>query len=64
MPARQGRACPPEDCGGTMGYYDLLVTLSDPDHEDHDTMREWVGGEFDPESFEVAVVDRAVKRLR
>ena len=36
------RACPPEDCGGTMGYYELLVALSDPDHEDHDAMLEWV----------------------
>ncbi len=58
------RACPPEDCGGTMGYYALLVALSDPDHEDHDTMLEWVGGKFDPETFNVAAVDRALKRLR
>ena len=58
------RACPPEDCGGTMGYYALLVALSDPDHEDHDTMLEWVGGKFDPHAFDVAAVDRALKRLR
>ena len=58
------RACPPEDCGGTTGYYDLLVALSDPDHEEHDTMLEWVGGKFDPNSFDVAAVDRVLKRLR
>jgi hypothetical protein len=58
------RACPPEDCGGTMGYYGLLVALSDPDHEEHDTMLEWVGGKFDPKAFDVAAVDRALKRLR
>ncbi len=58
------RACPPEDCGGIMGYYALLVALSDPDHENHSTMLEWVGGRFDPENFDVAVVDRALKRLR
>ncbi len=58
------RACPPEDCGGTTGYYDLLVALSDPDHEEHDTMLEWVGGKFDPNAFDVAAVDRALKRLR
>ncbi len=58
------RACPPEDCGGTMGYYELLVALSDPDHEDHDAMLEWVGGKFDPNAFDVAAVDRALKRLR
>jgi len=58
------RACPPEDCGGTTGYYDLLVALSDPDHEEHDTMLEWVGGKFDPNTFDVAAVDRVLKRLR
>ena len=58
------RACPPEDCGGTTGYYELLVALSDPDHEEHDTMLEWVGGKFDPNTFDVVAVDRALKRLR
>jgi len=58
------RACPPEDCGGTMGYYELLVALSDPDHEEHDAMLEWVGGEFDPNAFDTATIDRAQKRSR
>ena len=58
------RACPPEDCGGTMGYYDLLVALSDPDHEEHDAMLEWVGGKFDPNAFDSVTIDRALKRLR
>ncbi len=50
------RACPPEDCGGTMGYYELLVALSDPDHEEHAAMLEWVGGEFDPNAFDAATI--------
>ncbi len=58
------RACPPEDCGGPMGYYGLLVALSDPDHEEHYDMLEWVGGKFDPSAFDVSAVDRALKRLR
>ena len=58
------RACPPEDCGGTMGYYELLVALSDPDHENHDDTLEWVGGNFDPIAFDAATIDRALKRLR
>jgi hypothetical protein len=58
------RACPPEDCGGPMGYYDLLVALSDSEHEDHESMLEWVGGKFDPNAFDPAAVDRALKRLR
>ena len=43
------RACPPEDCGGPPGYEYLLEVLADPEHEEHDSMIEWIGGELDPE---------------
>ena len=58
------RACPPEDCGSVPGYYNLLVVLSDPDHEEHESMLEWVGGKYDPNAFDATAVDRALKRLR
>ncbi|WP_244156297.1 plasmid pRiA4b ORF-3 family protein [Desulfonatronospira thiodismutans] len=38
------RACPPEDCGGVRGYYQLLDILNDPDHEDHQEMVAWLKG--------------------
>jgi len=47
------RACPPEDCGGVWGYQDLLEILSDPDDEQYDEQMEWLGGEFDPEHFDI-----------
>lgn len=47
------RACPPEDCGGPWGYTNLLETLADPDHPDYATMLEWLGGDFDPEAFDL-----------
>lgn len=50
------RACPPEDCGGSWGYHELLAAIKDPDHEEHESMLEWAGGEFDPEAFDVADV--------
>lgn len=58
------RACPPEDCGGPPGYENLLEALADPNHEEHDELLEWVGGEYDPEEFDMEKVDRAVKRVR
>jgi hypothetical protein len=58
------RACPPEDCGGPPGYYALLVALSDPDHQEHETMVQWVGGKFDPNAFDLSNVNKALKRLR
>ena len=58
------RACPPEDCGGPPGYAYLLEALADPEHEEHDSMIEWIGGEFDPEAFDVAEVNQALWRMR
>ena len=50
------RACPPEDCGGIWGYEEFLEAINNPDHEEHEEMLEWVGGEFDPEHFDVSEV--------
>ena len=47
------RACPPEDCGGIWGYEDLLEIINNPKHEEYEEMLEWLGGEFDPEHFDV-----------
>jgi len=46
------RACPPEDCGGTFGYEDLLGTIHDPANEEYEETMEWLGAEFDPEYFD------------
>ena len=35
--------CPPEDVGGIWGYAYFLEALSDPNHEEHSTLREWIG---------------------
>jgi len=50
------RTCPPEDCGGIWGYEELLEIIRNPNHEEYEEMREWVGGEFDPEHFDVKEV--------
>jgi hypothetical protein len=55
------RACPPEDCGGVWGYYELLDALADPDHPDREDRLEWLGEDFDPEAFDLAHADKAVK---
>ncbi|MCX7097232.1 MAG: plasmid pRiA4b ORF-3 family protein [Methylococcales bacterium] len=51
------RACPPEDCGGIWGYVELLETLADPKHPQHEEMLEWLGDEFDPEAFDLAEIN-------
>ena len=47
------RACPPEDCGGVWGYYNVLETISDKKNPEHKEMLEWLGGGFDPEEFDM-----------
>lgn len=47
------RACPPEDCGGIWGYEEFLEVIKNPKHKEHKQMLEWIGGEFDPEYFNV-----------
>lgn len=46
------RGCPPEDCGGTSGYPELLEALGDPHHPEHQAIQEWAPG-FEPEPFNV-----------
>ncbi len=58
------RACPPEDCGGVWGYAELLEAIHDPDHPEHETMLEWIGGSFDPEAFDLQAVNRLLTRIR
>ena len=58
------RACPPEDCGGPWGYPYFVEKIQDPDHEEHEETLEWVGGEFDPEEFDLNAVNEELQHLR
>lgn len=55
------RAFPPEDCGGVGGYGELVAALKSPKHPDHDQMLTWVGGYFDPDSFDTNSVNRLLR---
>ena len=58
------RACPPEDCGGPWSYDEFLVAISDPKHKEHKELLEWVGGEFDPEKFDLSEVNQQLAAIR
>lgn len=45
------RRCPPEDVGGPHGYQLFLEAMSDPAHEEHQSYRDWIGWDWDPEWF-------------
>jgi hypothetical protein len=57
-------ACPPEDCGGIYGFYNLLEIIKNPDHEEHEDMMEWMGDDFDPEEFNLDAINQDLKRMK
>ncbi len=52
--------CPPEDCGGTGGYADLLRVLADPTDPEYEHMRAWAGELPD---FDLAATDQLVRNV-
>jgi len=57
------RDYPSEECGGVWGYADFLEAIANPEHEQHEELLEWVGGEFDPEQFDIAEANAALRLL-
>jgi hypothetical protein len=57
-------ACPPEDVGGPHSYGEFLDILKDPAHEEHADMVRWVGGAFDPTTFNLAGTNRRLTTIK
>ena len=55
------RNAPPEDAGGISGYEEFLDAWRDPEHPDHNRMRRWVGRAYDPESFNLEKINKAIR---
>ncbi len=58
------RVCPPEDCGGVWGYQNPLNILANPKREEYGETLEWLGGECDPETFELNEVNDLLRKVR
>lgn len=57
-------ACPPEDCGGLGGYGYFLEAIRNPKNKEHKQMLGWIGGEFDPEAFDIKNINKQLKQIR
>ena len=58
------RACPPEDVGGSPGYHAFVETLlAEPHSEEAQRLRDWAGGDFDPEHFDYRSASAAILRM-
>ena len=49
--------CPPEDCGGIGGFYNLIEILNNKNHPDRDDMIHWLGEKYNPEYFDIDYVN-------
>ncbi len=58
------RACPPEDVGGIGGYENFMEALRDPEHEEHDEYLTWIGGKYDPNAFDLELVNRCLRKMK
>ncbi len=59
-----GSACPPEDVGGVARFERFKEAIADRADEEHDKYLLWVGEQYDPDRFELAVVDASLQRVR
>ncbi len=58
------RAGPPEDCGGFPGYFHLMEVVANPKHPEHGEMLDWIGGDWDPEAFDIVAMNKELAALR
>lgn len=56
------RDCPPEDCGGIPGFYEMLEARADPQHPDHAEIAEWLDG-YDPDELDVFPIQVTLGRI-
>ena len=53
------RACPPEDCGGVLGYEELIEISKDKNHPDYEErIKDWLGEDWDFEKFNINEINK------
>ena len=58
------RACPLEDCGSVPGYYELVEAFAKPNDKKYKELRDWAGGEYNPEVFDLNEADKNVHKYK
>lgn len=56
--------CPPEDCGGIGGFYNLLEILKEKKHPDYKDTVQWLGKGYDPGKFDIAAVNKKLSSIK
>jgi integrase/recombinase XerD len=55
--------CPPEDVGGSPGFYHFLKVMRNTRHREHRELKEWLGESFNPNNMDTASIRRRLKEL-
>src|SRR5438477_7049629 len=55
------RACPPEDCGGSWGYAEMLDTINSGPSDERDELLDWLGDTFDPDHFDADALNSMLR---
>lgn len=53
---------PPEDCGGIPGFYEKLDIAADPNHPEHNEIREWLD-DYDPNVIDEVKIKISLGRI-
>lgn len=56
------RSGPPEDCGGIVGFQQMLEVLRNPSHEEYIDLTEWLGRKYDPAKFDLNKVNKQLQK--
>ncbi|QHV96680.1 plasmid pRiA4b ORF-3 family protein [Spirosoma endbachense] len=51
-------ACPPEDCGGIPGFYEMLRIVKDKRHPERQEMLAWLGEAYNEKKFDQQTVNQ------
>ena len=49
---------------GACRNHELLEILADPKHSEHESMKEWLGHDFDPTRFNLELANGLLDRLK
>lgn len=55
-------SAPPDDCGGPIGYCDMMKILDNPEDEDYESVKEWLGEEFNPYHFDLKAINTKLQK--
>lgn len=58
------RASPPEDVGGPPGFELFREAMKDKNHPEHDNFKQWYGGRFYPNRFNINAVNTTLATYR